>query len=365
MPRRRGSRGGERGTVGLLAVSNAEIYFLRTSIPCAVNRVKAQTQPTIAPAPLVVMGRCFAVYESSRRMHIRPLCLLIGLTGLRALGFVSDPWLSDERIHQVTGDPSRFEHARDPAQPLKIVSWNIERGQAYDAILTVLRGLNPDVALLQEVDQGCRRTGYRHVARDLAAALEMNWVAAGEFQELGEARGREPALTGQAVLSKFVIHDAGSIRFRAQDRWRWSVNLIQPRRGGRVALRARTAGLLLYNTHIESGGNEELQRQQLAEIVADQAGADAETPVVIAGDFNNRIPRTPLTFRSLTDASFIDALGDDRGRGPTSRGRRHPIDWIFVKRAGRTTGRVIPGQRGSDHLPVMTTMSPLPSAAAP
>ena len=61
----------------------------------------------------------------------------------------------------------------------------IERCKAYDEVLSLLRGLNADIVLLQEVDQGCRRTGYRNVARDLAAALDMNWVAVGEFQELG------------------------------------------------------------------------------------------------------------------------------------------------------------------------------------
>jgi endonuclease/exonuclease/phosphatase family metal-dependent hydrolase len=291
-------------------------------------------------------------------MHLGPLTLLAGLTGLRLFGFISDPWLTDERIHQITGEPTRVEHTRNPAASLKVVTWNIERGQAFNEVLSVLRELNADVLLLQEVDQGCRRTRYRNVARELAAALDMNWVAAGEFQELGEASGRDPALTGQAILSKFVIRDAGHVRFKAQDRWRWSVNPVQPRRGGRVALRVRTAGLLVYDTHLESGGNEELQHRQMAEIIGDEERHAGESPVMIAGDFNNRIARTPLTFRSLAEASFIDALGDDVGRGPTSRGRPHPIDWIFVKRGGLATGQVIQAQAASDHSPLMTILAP-------
>jgi endonuclease/exonuclease/phosphatase family metal-dependent hydrolase len=297
-------------------------------------------------------------------MHIRPLCLFIGLAGLRVFGFVTDPWLSDERIHQVTGEPTRFGRPRDPAVAVKIVTWNIERGQAYPAVLAVLRGLDPDVILLQEVDDGCRRSGYRKVAKDLADTLGMNWVASGEFQELGEGRAGDPALTGQAVLSRFAIDDADPVRFKAQDRWRWSVNPVQPRRGGRLALRVRTAGLLFYNTHIESGGDEALQRKQMAEIVADAAEAGGKTPVLIAGDFNNRIPRTALTFPALLEASFVDALGDDAARGPTSRGRRHPIDWMFVKRAAAADGRIIQAPTASDHSPLMTTLLPWPSPAA-
>jgi endonuclease/exonuclease/phosphatase family metal-dependent hydrolase len=279
---------------------------------------------------------------------------MLSLTGLRVFGFVSDPWLSQERIHRLTGEPARVDHPMPASQELRVVTWNIERGQAYDAVLTVLRRLQPDVVLLQEVDLGCRRTGYRNVARDLAASLEMNWVAAGEFQELGEGRTDEPAITGQAILSRFAIEDAGGLPFKAQDRWRWSVNPVQPRRGGRLALKARTGGVVFYNTHIESGHNERLQQRQMAEIVADQALTVDGTPVVIAGDFNNRPAPHSLTLKSLAHASFVDALGDAVGRGPTSQGQRQPIDWIFGKHITTATGRVIDAAAASDHSPVMS-----------
>jgi endonuclease/exonuclease/phosphatase family metal-dependent hydrolase len=285
------------------------------------------------------------------------LCLMLSLTGLRVFGFVSDPWLSHEQVHRLAGERDRVDHPVSPDRELSVVSWNIERGQAYDAVLSVLRRLDPDVVLLQEVDQGCRRTGYRDVARDLAMALEMNWVAAGEFQELGEGRSGAPAITGQAILSRFPIHDAAGLPFKAQDRWRWSVNPVQPRRGGRLALRARTGGVTFYNTHIESGGNERLQQRQMAEIVADQARTIDGEPVVIAGDFNNRPAAHSLTLRSLTRASFVDALGDAAGRGPTSLGQRQPIDWIFGKHMSEGTGRVVDAAAASDHSPVITAFA--------
>src|SRR5829696_9432788 len=214
------------------------------------------------------------------------LCLAVGLSGLRLLGFFTEPSLSVNDIHDVIGEPAAV-HRDVPADAVQVVTWNIERGTAYDAILSELRRLDADIVFLQEVDWNCRRTQYRHVARDLAAALEMNWVAAGEFQEIGEGRRGAPALTGQAILSRFAIEDANALRFAAQDRWRWSINPVQPRRGGRIALTARTAGLMLYNTHIESGGNQGIKRRQMAEILLHQSRMNETTPVVIAGDFNN------------------------------------------------------------------------------
>jgi endonuclease/exonuclease/phosphatase family metal-dependent hydrolase len=294
---------------------------------------------------------------------MKKLWLVFGLTGLRAFGFLSDPWLGTADIQRVTGDPIRVHEPAARAE-LSVVTWNIERGLAYDSILSVLRTLNPDVILLQEADQGCRRTGYRNVPKDLATALNMNWVAAGEFQELGEARGRGPAITGQAILSRLPIAEAAGLGFRAQDRWRWSINPVQPRRGGRLALRAVIGGVVMYNTHIESGGDEGLQQRQMAEIVADQATQHPDTPVLIAGDFNNPPVRRARTLQSLLRASFVDALGDASHREPTSLGQSHPIDWIFIKRLGPGLGRVVPAFNASDHSPVFARLSAPASAMA-
>ena len=224
------------------------------------------------------------------------LWLTLGLSGLRVFGFVVDPWLSNGEIHRIVGEPSRINRQVDGEDHLQVITWNIERGAAYASILDELRRLDADILLLQEVDRDCRRTEYRDVARDLAAALGMNWIAAGEFQEIGEARRGRPSITGQAILSKFPIDDPDVVRFASQDRWRWSINPVQPRRGGRIALRARTGGILVYNTHIESGENARIKRHQMAEILADQSKhATAGIPVVIGGDFNSgpiRVPRS-------------------------------------------------------------------------
>jgi endonuclease/exonuclease/phosphatase family metal-dependent hydrolase len=263
--------------------------------------------------------------------------------------------LSDRQIHGIVGEPDRV--ARVGRGDLKVITWNIERGEAYASVLTVLRTLDADVLLLQEVDRDCRRTGFRDVARELATALDMNWIAAGEFQEIGEARDGKPAITGQAILSRFAIEDATVLRFAAQDRWRWSINPVQPRRGGRIALKARTGGLLLYNTHIESGGNEGLQRRQIAEILLDQSRhAEQRMPVVIGGDFNNGPILRASMFGYLSAASFADALGEAAERGPTSFGQRHPIDWIFVKNLTSLRGRIVDAPAASDHFPVIAAL---------
>jgi endonuclease/exonuclease/phosphatase family metal-dependent hydrolase len=278
---------------------------------------------------------------------------------VRLFGYVTDPLLDARAIHRPIGEPDRIVAASAVAPgQLKIVTWNIERGAAYGRVLSALRSLDADVLLLQEVDRECRRTGFRDVARDLAEALDMNWISAGEFQEIGEGRKRRPALTGQATLSKFPIGDPEVLRFRAQDRWRWSINPVQPRRGGRIALRVETGGVVLYNIHIESGHNEKLQRLQMAEILDSHARHVATNhPVVIGGDFNNGPILRSAIFGSLNSAAFADALGEASKRGPTSSGERHPIDWIFVKNITPIRGRVVDVANASDHSPVLAALT--------
>jgi endonuclease/exonuclease/phosphatase family metal-dependent hydrolase len=237
----------------------------------------------------------------------------------------------------------------------------------FDAILAELRRQDCDLLLLQEVDRHCRRSGGRDVARDLAHALGMNWVAAGEFQEIGEAVGRQPALTGQAILSRFPIECASAHRFEAQARWRWTLNPVQPRRGGRIVLQAQSGGVSLYNTHLESGSDEQLRLRQMTAITRDAARHLAR-PTLLAGDLNNAtVTRSPM-LRHLAADSFVDAVTQDAREQTTSVGAPHPIDWVFTRRLTAISGGIVPiDPRVSDHHPLVACVRTdrLAPAAAP
>jgi endonuclease/exonuclease/phosphatase family metal-dependent hydrolase len=282
-------------------------------------------------------------------------CAMLAVSALfRLVGFMTEPWLTDDEIHRVAGEPFRFDRSTRPSGALKVVTWNIERGVRFEEILETLRALAPDLILLQEVDQGCRRSGGRDVARRLADALSMNWVSAGEFQEIGEGLNGAPALTGQAILSTTRIDDPAVIVFREQAQWRWRLNPSQPRRGGRIALRARIAGSLVYNVHVESGGNTALRQRQLEDVLADQARA-ATGAVIIGGDFNNTVAGRLAILDAMKAARFAHPPGTDQRQ--TSIRHRQPIDWIFHKGIGRAEGHIEHAANISDHYPVVATLT--------
>jgi endonuclease/exonuclease/phosphatase family metal-dependent hydrolase len=277
-------------------------------------------------------------------------------TIFRLAGYFTEPQLKDEEIHRVTGEPSIIALPAGERRPLKVATWNIQRGVEFEGIVAALRTLDADVLLLQEVDVFCGRSGYRDVPRELARALGMNWIAAGEFQEVGEGRRGRAAVSGQAILSKYTITDPAVIVFAEQARWRWRVNPAQPRRGGRMALKARTAGVLVYNAHLESGGGDGLRRKQLDEMIADHEREPGGVPAIIAGDLNNDPAGRSTMFGGVAAAAFVDALGPAEGRR-TSVNRPHAIDWIFVKNLSPKEGRVVRVDRASDHYPLIATLA--------
>jgi endonuclease/exonuclease/phosphatase family metal-dependent hydrolase len=275
---------------------------------------------------------------------------------LRLSGFLTEPTLNADEIHRIDGEPDR-EAARASPETLTLVSWNIAYGRQCEQHADVLASLEPDVCLLQEVDVGCRRSAFRNVARWLAHTFHMNWLFAGEFQEIGQGRPGAPALTGQAILSRYAISAPRVIRFSNQARWRWRASPLQPRRGARMALRALTAGLRVYNAHIESGRNDSLRRKQLAHLAAeDEAVAAPHEPVVLAGDFNCGPFGHLCMLDTLYDQGFVDALEGDPASRRTSVRRAHALDWILVRQLTVSSAGVAACHSGSDHFPVWTTV---------
>jgi endonuclease/exonuclease/phosphatase family metal-dependent hydrolase len=289
-------------------------------------------------------------------MSIRRLALIgMGLFAIvRLNGYFTEPHLPGAEIHRIVGEPRRIESSAPAPLALKVVSWNIERGSRFEQVASTLGSFGADVVLLQEVDRFCGRSDDRDVASELAVRLGMNWVAAGEFQEIGEGRRGRAAITGQAILSRYAIDSPRVIVFNTQSWFRWHFSPTQPRRGARIALTARTAGTLLYNLHVESGGNDTLRQRQLADVLADAAREPGD-PAMIVGDFNNSDGGRAALLSTLARANFTDAVGLAADQS-THIHHRYPIDWIFTRGIESAGGGVERTGDTSDHYPVVATL---------
>lgn len=244
-------------------------------------------------------------------------------------------------------------------EPIRIVTWNIERGLQYEKILETLRGeLRADIYVLQEVDRYARRTEFRDVARSLASELGMHFAYGIEFQELIQGRSNRPALHGQATLSRFPIENARVLRFQTQPK-DWSRDWFQPREGGRMALVTRIAtpagNLLIYNAHLESRGKDQGRAQQMKEIVRDARKTDPDSSLLVVGDFNTGQGKASPVFRVARNSRlklvpFRETL--------SARDARRQKDWILIGEVKASSAVLHDDVSASDHKPVSAQIVP-------
>lgn len=252
---------------------------------------------------------------------------------------------------------------------VRVVSWNIERGLEYEAVEAALRGPDSfaalldgskysrggkkralvlrqasllreaDVIVLNEVDWGLKRTGYRNIAADLASATGMNYAYGVEFLEVDPValgtetfEGVDPeeraqltaqikvdseryrGLHGTAILSRFPLENVRLVPFRHQP-YEWYAGekkAVRPlewgkrkaseiaflekvtrqiRRGGRMMLMADVVDpeipggrMTIVATHLETRTKPDGREEQLKELLAQVK--DVSNPVVVAGDMN-------------------------------------------------------------------------------
>jgi endonuclease/exonuclease/phosphatase family metal-dependent hydrolase len=261
---------------------------------------------------------------------------------------------------------SRQPWSRDS---IRVVSWNVERGLQFSAILDFLGSAEADLILLQEVDRNARRTRHLDVARELARPLGLNYVFGTEFQELSEGSERWPAHHGLATLSPWPLSKGRIIRFQHQSSFwepRWyvpQISFFQRRIGGRIALVSEALidrqRLTSYNVHLESRGRDVLRLQQLQEVLDDNEQHTESPLVIIGGDFNLNAGKggaaAMLHRAGFHDAVRLPDIGTTTARVPFRHSR--PIDWIYIAGAVQSEGLIHEHIRASDHYPLSATFA--------
>jgi endonuclease/exonuclease/phosphatase family metal-dependent hydrolase len=291
--------------------------------------------------------------------------------------------LSTPFVHNAA--PGRGVRPAGPAQTsdagvVRVAMWNIERGLEFEALRAAFvadknffrhaeRGhgkqdarrlasvleqaemlRRADIVVLNEVDWGLKRTGYRNVARELAEAARMSYAYGVEFVEVdpltlgteafdGEAaedkaelvgnlavdRGRTRGLHGTAILSRYPLKNVRLVRFTHQGHdWyageKQKVSKLEAgkrlaagavfqdkvlrevRRGGRMMLAADIedealpgGALTVVATHLEAKTKPASRVKQLEEVLAFVKAIDH--PVIVAGDMNTTgADSTPTSF---------------------------------------------------------------------
>jgi endonuclease/exonuclease/phosphatase family metal-dependent hydrolase len=215
-----------------------------------------------------------------------------------------------------------------------------------------------DIIALQEADKRTVRSGGQHVARELAAALGMNWVHA----PAGIPRGIKPVTrqwwldfeepiglhdegdTGVAILSRYPLSNLERIDLPWQEcPWRPRLAVAAD-----VSLGLKTVRIV--NAHVDPhaavGG-------QLAQLGTLAGVANAATgPTIVLGDFNTLSNRKCAETRSYLESQGYVTLmptGTATWRGA---GLRMHADWIFTRGIEIESWGVARPLNVSDHWPI-------------
>jgi endonuclease/exonuclease/phosphatase family metal-dependent hydrolase len=240
---------------------------------------------------------------------------------------------------------------------LRVLSYNIHRAIGVDRrfqpqrIVGIIGYYNPDIALLQEVDEGAPRSRELDLAREIARALGYPHWAIGHNVTLREGR------YGNATLSRWPIQRERNIDLTIG---------FHKRRGcqhTRVAVRTpagRTRRLEVFNLHLGLSARERQQQVELLAHSRELAALPEEVPCLVGGDYND--------WRSLLRPLFVDRLGFRSATGGSLETERAiptfpsffpqgALDRIYYRGALRLAAarrcRLALSRIASDHLPVI------------
>ena len=228
--------------------------------------------------------------------------------------------------------------ADTPAE-LKVVTYNIKAGleSSLDEIGDVLFELDPDVVLLQEVDNNVDRTGNVDQAGALAERLGMDYA-------YGAAKVQRDGDFGLAVLSRLPFAGAERIELPSEGSFEPRIALA-----GDVCVGGRS--VRVFSTHSDLNPMaQEAQQRALAE----HAAPYVETGVIVGGDMNATFEAPGL--QALFNTPLVDTAASHTDKA-TCAGRT--IDFVLADGAlgqGSVDADVIETD-ASDHYPVVVEIA--------
>jgi len=241
---------------------------------------------------------------------------------------------------------------------LRVISWNIHKciggvDRRYDLQRSAdtLAHYAPDVALLQEVDAGVKRSNGDRQVELLGAALGLHHHAWFPNVKVGDGA------YGNAILSRFPLAESRNIDLTVAPKKRRSVLHAV----ARVHHDGHDRSLHLYNMHLGLAQYE--RRIQLATFLDSHPfhGLHHETPVIVGGDLNDVWGNLG---ELLLPSGFRGA--ERRPRTFPAWGPLRALDSIYVRGAVRlldlTRGETELAKRASDHRPLIADVSLAPRA---
>jgi hypothetical protein len=165
------------------------------------------------------------------------------------------------------------------------------------------------VLLLTELDWGMARSANRLVARELAAALRMNYAFAPCYLALNKGSGLESgvcgentlALHGNAVLSRHPLRNAHSLALpNGKDKMRGKEKRLGSQRVVVADVEHPSAPFRAVSLHLDAHSTQRHRQRQMRLVLEHlERLPDARLPVLIGGDWNTSTYNSRRTAYSI------------------------------------------------------------------
>ncbi|QKZ20044.1 endonuclease/exonuclease/phosphatase family protein [Streptomyces chartreusis] len=187
-----------------------------------------------------------------------------------------------------------------PVVSFRVLTSNVEFGQAADALAAAVRRAKPDIVFVQECDAGCDGKLRKELGGDYPHRAAT--VLAGS--------------KGSLVLSRFPLDAADDV----------PGTMAMP--GAVADVRGNAVRLQLAHPMPPLPGRTDVWRRELGEL-RDFAAEDHRTPLVLAGDFN--ASQDHAAFRRILDTGMQDAARlDGHDRTPSWPARTTPTFGVQI-----------------------------------
>lgn len=258
--------------------------------------------------------------------------------------------------------PGQVTPVSGSAARARVLVYNIHAGKDakgvdnLTAVADLVRTTGADIALLQEVDQGTRRSGVTDQPAVLAART-------GFHVAFGSALDYDGGEYGVAILSRWPILSDTLIHLPVDPPQARAGGSHEPRGALRVVVAGPTGRLAIINTHLDATREDRWRRQEADSIASLVAQARQTESLVIAGGDFNSTPESPvqsgLRNRGLRDVWMECASGDGLTYPADLPVKR--IDYLFLTGDIRCASARVVETPASDHRPLLVELS-LPAA---
>lgn len=234
--------------------------------------------------------------------------------------------------------------AEPPAAPpagLRVLTFNIRTGTGMDGqrdlarIAKVIADHQPDLVMLQEVDNNCTRSGKVDQTAELARLTGLQAV-------FGPAMPHQGGEYGQAILSRTALTDPKIHKLPGPG---------EPRIAFSATTTTRLGSLTAVTVHLDFGTAQTAQATALA-----KALETVEGPLVVAGDFNAEPGSAALA--PFAKAPWVIAPKAAPAATYPADKPNTEIDYIVLRGLSATgPATVVAEAVASDHRPVCVTVT--------